>query len=121
MLYSKAYDLTKFARVHPGGIKFIHDNAGKDATAQFDPVHPKDIMDRLLKLELTMCVVDPGTIKPEQLEEFMELSEAVAGLRTQVPSMRWALDYLSECIQANASNGASNFMPASTEQLAHTL
>eukprot|EP00420_Gonyaulax_spinifera_P027081 CAMPEP_0197898444 /NCGR_PEP_ID=MMETSP1439-20131203/44055_1 /TAXON_ID=66791 /ORGANISM="Gonyaulax spinifera, Strain CCMP409" /LENGTH=72 /DNA_ID=CAMNT_0043519163 /DNA_START=53 /DNA_END=268 /DNA_ORIENTATION=+ len=44
VLYGKAYDLTKFARVHPGGAKLIHDNAGKDATALFDPVHPKDIM-----------------------------------------------------------------------------
>ena len=38
----KAYDLTKFAKVHPGGAKLITDAAGMDATAIFDPIHPKE-------------------------------------------------------------------------------
>eukprot|EP00928_Gymnodinium_smaydae_P077859 TRINITY_DN6136_c0_g1_i1.p1 TRINITY_DN6136_c0_g1~~TRINITY_DN6136_c0_g1_i1.p1 ORF type:complete len:537 (-),score=117.83 TRINITY_DN6136_c0_g1_i1:255-1787(-) len=67
VLYGKAYDLTKFARVHPGGAKLIHDVAGMDATAQFDPIHPKDIMDKLLKPELTMGDVDASTIKEEHV------------------------------------------------------
>merc|ERR1719183_2448762 len=36
-----------------------------DATAVFDPIHPKDIMDKLLKPALTMGVVDPATIREE--------------------------------------------------------
>eukprot|EP00418_Pyrodinium_bahamense_P013228 CAMPEP_0179126390 /NCGR_PEP_ID=MMETSP0796-20121207/59825_1 /TAXON_ID=73915 /ORGANISM="Pyrodinium bahamense, Strain pbaha01" /LENGTH=342 /DNA_ID=CAMNT_0020825139 /DNA_START=61 /DNA_END=1085 /DNA_ORIENTATION=+ len=67
VLYGKAYDLTKFARVHPGGAKLIYDAAGMDATALFDPIHPKDIMDKLLKPSLTMGVVDPATIKDEHV------------------------------------------------------
>merc|ERR1719162_741567 len=67
VLYGKAYDLTKFAKVHPGGARLIFDNAGKDATAIFDPVHPKDIMDKLLKPSLTMGVVDPATITDEHI------------------------------------------------------
>jgi len=67
VLYGKAYDLTKFSRVHPGGAKLIHDNAGKDATALFDPVHPKDIMEKLLKPSLTMGAVDPSTMKEEHI------------------------------------------------------
>merc|ERR1719392_319423 len=62
VLYGKAYDLTKFGKVHPGGAALIFDNAGKDATALFDPIHPKDIMDKLLKPSLTMGHVDPATI-----------------------------------------------------------
>merc|ERR1719373_843840 len=62
VLYGKAYDLTKFGKVHPGGAHLIYDNAGKDATALFDPIHPKDIMDKLLKPALTMGIVDPATI-----------------------------------------------------------
>merc|ERR1719242_2521349 len=38
-----------------------------DATALFDPIHPKDIMDKLLKPSLTMGTVDPATIKPEHV------------------------------------------------------
>ncbi|CAK9104505.1 unnamed protein product [Durusdinium trenchii] len=67
VLYGKAYDLTKFAKVHPGGAKLITDAAGMDATAIFDPIHPKDIMDKLLKPSLTMGVVDAATIKPEHV------------------------------------------------------
>ncbi|CAE7942384.1 CYB2 [Symbiodinium necroappetens] len=67
VLYGKAYDLTKFAKVHPGGAKLITDAAGMDATALFDPIHPKDIMDKLLKPSLTMGVVDAATIKPEHV------------------------------------------------------
>ena len=40
-LNGEAYDLTKFAKVHPGGAKLITDAAGMDATAIFDPIHPK--------------------------------------------------------------------------------
>mmetsp|Transcript_7142 Transcript_7142/g.15448 ORF Transcript_7142/g.15448 Transcript_7142/m.15448 type:complete len:517 (+) Transcript_7142:98-1648(+) len=65
VLYGKAYDLTKFAKVHPGGSKLIFDCAGKEATALFDPIHPKDIMDKLLKPALTMGVVDVSTIRDE--------------------------------------------------------
>merc|ERR1719343_1837366 len=67
VLYGKAYDLTKFGKVHPGGAGLIYDNAGKDATALFDPIHPKDIMDKLLKPSLTMGEVDPASIKDEHI------------------------------------------------------
>jgi len=69
VLYGKAYDLSKFAKVHPGGAKLITDAAGMDATKIFDPIHPKDIMDKLLKPALTMGVVDASTIKPEHVAQ----------------------------------------------------
>eukprot|EP00913_Durusdinium_trenchii_P029541 g27692.t1 len=72
VLYGKAYDLTKFAKVHPGGAKLITDAAGMDATQIFDPIHPKDIMDKLLKPSLTMGVVDAATIKPEHVAKIPE-------------------------------------------------
>merc|ERR1719246_407481 len=76
VLYGKAYDLTKFGRVHPGGAALIFDNAGKDATALFDPIHPKDIMEKLLKPALTMGIVDPGTIRPEHVAKLPEKKKA---------------------------------------------
>ena len=69
VLYGKAYDLTKFARVHPGGAKLITDAAGMDATKIFDPIHPKDIMDKLLKPSLTMGVVDVATMKDSDVAQ----------------------------------------------------
>mmetsp|Transcript_17848 Transcript_17848/g.40109 ORF Transcript_17848/g.40109 Transcript_17848/m.40109 type:complete len:514 (+) Transcript_17848:71-1612(+) len=76
VLYGKAYDLTKFAKVHPGGSKLIFDCAGKEATALFDPIHPKDIMDKLLKPALTMGVVDAATIKEEHYAKPEEKKKA---------------------------------------------
>jgi len=78
VLYGKAYDLGKFARVHPGGAKLIYDCAGKDGTALFDPIHPKDIMDKLLKPALTMGVVDPATIKEEHVAKMEKKEPKVA-------------------------------------------
>jgi L-lactate dehydrogenase (cytochrome) len=67
VLCGKVYDLTKFARVHPGGAKLIHENAGKDATLVFELVHPKDIMEKLLKPSMTMGVIDVSTIRDEHI------------------------------------------------------
>eukprot|EP00445_Apocalathium_hangoei_P061346 CAMPEP_0204092806 /NCGR_PEP_ID=MMETSP0360-20130528/190097_1 /ASSEMBLY_ACC=CAM_ASM_000342 /TAXON_ID=268821 /ORGANISM="Scrippsiella Hangoei, Strain SHTV-5" /LENGTH=562 /DNA_ID=CAMNT_0051042091 /DNA_START=69 /DNA_END=1758 /DNA_ORIENTATION=+ len=75
VLYGKAYDLTKFGKVHPGGAALIFDNAGKEATAIFDPIHPKDIMEKLLKPSLTMGNVDPATIKPEHIAQLPKKEE----------------------------------------------
>jgi len=75
VLYGTAYDLTKFGRVHPGGANLVFDNAGKDATAVFDPIHPKDIMAKLLKPSLTMGEVDPATIRPEHVSQLPKKEE----------------------------------------------
>lgn len=75
VLYGKAWDLTKFARAHPGGSKLIFDNGGMDATALFDPVHPKDIMDKLLKPSLMMGDVDPATIQDKHVAKPPEIKK----------------------------------------------
>ena len=51
----EAYDLTKFAKVHPGGAKLITDAAGMDATAIFDPIHPKESLRCKLKSHSRDC------------------------------------------------------------------
>jgi alkylation response protein AidB-like acyl-CoA dehydrogenase len=38
------YDVTKFAKLHPGGAAFIHSKAGQDATNDFHLYHPWDHM-----------------------------------------------------------------------------
>ena len=49
------------------GAKLITDQAGKDATAVFDPIHPKDIMEKLLKPQLRMGAVNPASIREEDI------------------------------------------------------
>ncbi|VVT56842.1 uncharacterized protein SAPINGB_P005329 [Magnusiomyces paraingens] len=51
IVHGKVYDVTAFLPEHPGGQKIILRYAGKDATAKFDTIHPKDIIDKLLPKE----------------------------------------------------------------------
>ena len=67
VLNGKVYDLSKFHSEHPGGSKLITNNAGKDATALFAPIHPKDIVQRLLPPESCIGLVDESTIAPEDV------------------------------------------------------
>lgn len=39
-LYGDVYDVTSFLAHHPGGTKVILQLAGRDATQEYDPVHP---------------------------------------------------------------------------------
>lgn len=48
IVHGKVYDVTEFLPEHPGGEKIILKYAGKDATKKFDPIHPKDVLDKYL-------------------------------------------------------------------------
>ncbi|CAI2179633.1 19778_t:CDS:1 [Funneliformis geosporum] len=62
IIHGKVYDLTNFLPEHPGGIKVILNQAGKDATAAFDPIHPLDIIQKYLPPEVCLGEVDPTTV-----------------------------------------------------------
>lgn len=66
VLNGKVYDLSIFQKEHPGGSKIITENAGKDVSNLFNPVHPKDIVQRLLSPEACIGVLDLSTVDPEQ-------------------------------------------------------
>lgn len=44
-LYGTVYDVTNFLSEHPGGSRAILRLAGKDATEEFDPIHPPGTLD----------------------------------------------------------------------------
>ncbi|KAI9281841.1 FMN-dependent dehydrogenase-domain-containing protein [Sporodiniella umbellata] len=58
IIHGKVYDLTQFLPEHPGGQKIILKYAGKDATSAFDPIHPKDIIERFLSPDVCKGEVD---------------------------------------------------------------
>jgi L-lactate dehydrogenase (cytochrome) len=66
VLNGSVYDLSAFQKEHPGGSKIITDNAGKDVSNLFNPVHPKDIVQRLLPAEACVGVVDESTVDPHK-------------------------------------------------------
>lgn len=64
VLNGKVYDLSIFHKEHPGGSQIITQNAGKDVSNLFNPVHPKDIIKRLLSPEACIGVIDESTVNP---------------------------------------------------------
>ncbi|KAH9909094.1 FMN-dependent dehydrogenase-domain-containing protein [Xylariomycetidae sp. FL2044] len=75
VVHGKAYDVTEFLPEHPGGMKIILKYAGKDATAEFDPIHPPDTLDKYLHKSKHLGPVDMSTVAaieeeddPEELE-----------------------------------------------------
>ncbi|KAI9924543.1 hypothetical protein ASPWEDRAFT_109673 [Aspergillus wentii DTO 134E9] len=66
LLYGKVYDVTDFLSEHPGGAKIILKLAGKDATEEYDPVHPPGTLEENLKPEACLGTVNPDTLPKEE-------------------------------------------------------
>jgi len=58
IIRDKVYDLTKFLPDHPGGKKAIMLFAGKDATEEFDMLHPPNVLTKYLSPDVVL-----GTVK----------------------------------------------------------
>ncbi|EER28831.1 hypothetical protein D8B26_000882 [Coccidioides posadasii str. Silveira] len=62
VLYGKVYDVTDFLPDHPGGASIILKLAGKDATEEYDPIHPSGTLEENLRPEACLGTVDPTTL-----------------------------------------------------------
>ncbi|KAK9486220.1 FMN-dependent dehydrogenase-domain-containing protein [Lipomyces starkeyi] len=69
IVHGKAYDVTEFLPEHPGGQKIILKYAGKDATKEFDPIHPSDTLDKYLPADKHLGLVDMASVKADPQEE----------------------------------------------------
>ncbi|PWY65298.1 mitochondrial cytochrome b2 [Aspergillus heteromorphus CBS 117.55] len=68
ILYGKVYDVTDFLSEHPGGARIILKLAGKDATEEYDPIHPPGILEENLKSEAFLGTVNADTLPKVQAE-----------------------------------------------------
>ena len=50
---------------HPGGAKIILKYGGKDATEEFDPIHPLDTLDRYLDASKHLGPVDMSSVEEQ--------------------------------------------------------
>ncbi|KAI9836111.1 MAG: Cytochrome b2, mitochondrial precursor [Sarea resinae] len=69
IVHGRAYDVTEFLPEHPGGPKIILKYAGKDATEEFDPIHPPDTLDKYLDKSKHLGEVDMNTVEVEEKEQ----------------------------------------------------
>jgi L-lactate dehydrogenase (cytochrome) len=97
------YDLSKFYKVHPGGKSIVLQVAGKDATNQFDPFHPSDIIKRMLEPEYCLGSVDPATIRPEHIAGFHDEEDDEEGvdddvMATKLKKKKWVKPELGQML-----------------------
>ncbi|KAF8435122.1 FMN-dependent dehydrogenase-domain-containing protein [Boletus edulis BED1] len=109
IVHGNVYDVTDFLDEHPGGSKIILKYAGKDATKEYEPIHPPDAITTNLKPEKHLGPVDPGTVEKIEevitaeerarqariaarphLSEILNLHDFEAIARTVLPEKAWA-------------------------------
>ncbi|KAL1987551.1 hypothetical protein VTN96DRAFT_3478 [Rasamsonia emersonii] len=107
ILYGKVYDVTDFLSSHPGGAKVILKLAGKDATDEYDPIHPPGTLEENLKPEALLGTVDPATLpkptaekQPEEqkqgpppVETLLNMDEIEQAATQQISHKAWAYYY----------------------------
>merc|ERR1719424_2768060 len=60
ILNDRVLDVTEFLKDHPGGELAILTFAGKDATEEFDMIHPPDVIDKYLPKDKVLGKVGGG-------------------------------------------------------------
>ena len=66
IIKGKVYDVTEFLDEHPGGAAIILRYGGKDATAEYDPVHPPGTIEDNLPADKYLGPVDLATVPSAQ-------------------------------------------------------
>ncbi|KAI1099413.1 FMN-dependent dehydrogenase-domain-containing protein [Jackrogersella minutella] len=111
VLYGNVYDVTEFLPEHPGGSKIILQLAGRDATEEYDPIHPPGTLEENLKPEAKLGKIDPQTIVqtsepaakkevkeddgPPPMESLLNLNEIEEVATKRMPEKAWAYYYSS--------------------------
>ncbi|ORY62174.1 FMN-dependent dehydrogenase [Pseudomassariella vexata] len=109
VLYGNVYDVTDFLPSHPGGSRIIVQLAGRDATEDYDPIHPPGTLEENLKAEAKLGRIDPETLdkasspaaKGEKkdddadppLESLLNLNELEELAHKKISKKAWAYYY----------------------------
>lgn len=67
ILYGNVWDVTNFLPEHPGGSSIILKLAGKDATEEYDPIHPPGTLEENLPESARIGPIDPKSL-PEPVK-----------------------------------------------------
>ncbi|KAI5923326.1 FMN-dependent dehydrogenase-domain-containing protein [Camillea tinctor] len=110
VLYGDVYDVTEFLPEHPGGSKIIMKLAGRDATEEYDPIHPPGTLEENLKPEAKLGRIDPQALAqaddkaqgekrepegPPPMESLLNINEIEEVATKQISQKAWAYYYSS--------------------------
>ncbi|TIC10775.1 WD40 repeat-like protein, partial [Wallemia mellicola] len=101
-LDGKVYDVTDFLPEHPGGSKIILKYGGKDATAEYDPIHPPDAISENLPPEKHLGRIDPMTVQDRIKETSQEEKESAARHAKKPP--------LGECLSLHDLEAVAKYV-----------
>jgi len=90
IVHGKVYDVTDFLDDHPGGSRIILKYAGKDATEEYDPIHPPDAITRNLHPSKHLGKVNPNSVKKVVKEVTAEEKQRQLRVQNRPP--------LTECL-----------------------
>ncbi len=104
VLHGNVYDVTAFLPEHPGGSRIILQLAGRDATDEFDPIHPPGILEESLPPSAKLGIVDPASLPklqrqktpqaasapPPRLDTLLNLDDIEAAATTLISKKCWA-------------------------------
>jgi isopentenyl diphosphate isomerase/L-lactate dehydrogenase-like FMN-dependent dehydrogenase len=110
ILYGSVWDVTDFLPNHPGGSNIILKLAGKDATEEYDPIHPSGTLEGNLPREARLGPIDPQTLlepvqgakdvgpepesdTPVPMSSLLNLDEIEAAARKKISRKGWAYYY----------------------------
>lgn len=106
---------------HPGGSKIILQLAGRDATEEYDPIHPPGTLEENLKPEAKLGKIDPATLLkpkaddaekqqqeegPPDMQSLLNLDEIEEVATKQISKKCWAYYYSAgdDLISKNFNN-----------------
>mmetsp|Transcript_1164 Transcript_1164/g.1626 ORF Transcript_1164/g.1626 Transcript_1164/m.1626 type:complete len:137 (+) Transcript_1164:77-487(+) len=73
VVHGKVYDVSQYAKKHPGGVEIMNENAGKDVSDQFEEFfHSQDARTTLKTMEI-------GVLEGSTEEDWKKLDEAGSG------------------------------------------
>ena len=114
--------MTAFLPEHPGGSRSILHLAGRDATAEFDPIHPPGILEETLPPSAKLGVVDPASLPqlqrsktpqaastpPPRLDTLLNLDDIEAAATARVSKKCWAYYFsAADDLRSKALNNAA--------------
>lgn len=103
--------MTEFLPSHPGGSSIILKLAGRDATEEYDPIHPPGTLEENLNPEAKLGKVDPTTLPkpkadevekdaedqgPPSMQSLLNLDEIEGVATKQISKKCWAYYYCTQ-------------------------
>lgn len=114
IISGKVYDVTDFLDEHPGGASIILQYGGKDATEEYDPVHPPGTIEKNLSEDKHLGSVDlatvPTTKNPQNVRDLTKTE-------TIPLSMILSLDDLETAASKTLSRRAWTFYHSAADTL----